>query len=211
MRAKPASFLVVRFNIRHQKGSSRLRKATITIRFNNRPHPSLPNNNNTETIATIYVYPPRRVYCLQTGEEKETDRELWCEMRNPAGTARDWIRRRGRVVPPNLLENTHHGSQDMDGPESEKQLLPTKQCPKSTRTGSRAKEFPRNCTLTSWSSTTTRGAIQADITTSIADRTAWPSSRDDPIILAPGNAVWSGRGLAAPRDFESLEESCAVS
>lgn len=194
---QPACLLVVRFNFRGNRGWFRLRKATITICFNNHPNPSLPNNSRTHPI--VRVFSPRLIYGLQTGEEKETHWELGarCATAGPLQTGLEAsLGGASRVSLDHALEIA-----GMDEPEFDKQHS-NKVVFEVDENSKQSQGVPRELYFGVMVTHDNKGAIQADITTSIGDRTAWPWSRDDPIILAPRRTF--GQDLASlPQDFKS--------
>ena len=181
----PACLLVVRFQFLAPKGLFRLRKATITICFSK----NVAVNPHTDTTAEpeVCVYSPKHIYGLPTSEEREFYWEAALQCSVSVGPV--------DMDPELTMGKASKFSQEhaleiggSDEPDFGKQL-PNKVIFEVDENDRLGKGVPRE--LYFGVVVHHDGNLQADITTSIGDATAWPWSRDDPIILTPGKSFGS--------------------
>lgn len=197
-----ACLLVVRFRLTSSSGVFRLRKAVITIRFDNHPPrvgPRPPAGGRSDSV--LRMFSPRQIYGIPTNVHHGLGWSVAAQSSVSTGA--------GTVGPQgSRMSSTRYATEvaleiaGMDDVDRDKDLpnivvFEIDENPKTSRGVPRELYFGAVVQCD--------GPIQADIETSIGDRSAWPWTRDDPIILRPG----SDHGdvpPSIPRNFDQLTD-----
>lgn len=194
-----ACLLVVRFRFAPSSGLFRLRKAVIAFRFEN--YPPIKNSTGMQVDPVVKIFSPKHIYGIPTGVEHE---HVWsataqCSVSTgPANLGPEvQVSRTTRYNTESALEIA-----GMDEPDEDKEL-PNKVIFEVDENEKVAKGIPRE--LFFGAVVQCDGPMQADVETSIGDRTAWPWTSDDPIILKPG-FTYGGIAANMPTNFEQLTD-----
>ena len=180
--SNPACLLVIRFRFYYDKGLFRLRKAAITITFNTHPpHRAVPEDTRPDPI--LRVYSPKHVWGAPTEEERETHWEIAARIAVTAGPVEIALPELSRGGSSRVKVEHAVEIAGMDEPEYDKEF-PNKLTFEIDENDKIARGVPKE--LFFGMVVENEGAMQAQVATSIGDATAWPWSRDDPIILKPG-------------------------
>ena len=196
---KLACLLVVRFRFAAGSRLFRLRKAVVAFRFDNSP--SAKNSIDVQADPVVRIFSPKHIYGIPTGVEHE---HIWnvkaqCSVSiGPfsAGPEGEYGRTT-RYDTESALEIA-----GMDEPDGDKELS-NKVVFEVDENKKTANGVPRE--LLFGAVVQCDGPIQADVETSIGDRTAWPWTTDDPIILRPGT-TYGEISTDMPLDFEQLTD-----
>lgn len=194
-----ACLLVVRFRFAPGSGLFRLRKAVISFRFEN--YPASEGLASAQTYPVVQIFSPKHIFGIPTSVEHE---HFW------SATAQCSVSSGPIDVGPEaqLSRTTRFQTEaaleiaGMDELDEDKEL-PSKVIFEVDENEKVAKGIPRE--LFFGTVVQCDGPMQAEIDTSIRDKTAWPWKSDDPIILRPG--ISYGQIPAnLPTKFEQLKD-----
>ncbi|KAI1610275.1 hypothetical protein EDD36DRAFT_477010 [Exophiala viscosa] len=196
---KLACLLVVRFRFSCGSGIFRLRKAEIAFRYEN--YTGVENSAGMRSDPVVKIFSPRHIYGIPTQVEHEY---VWTGIAQASVSAGPvnlgpelQYSRTTRFNTESALEIG--GVDELDGDKD----LPNKVFFEVNENAKLARGVPKE--LHFGVVVMCDGPIQVDIETSIGDRTAWPWTSDDPIIMKPG-ITFGDTPTYIPRDFKQLTD-----
>lgn len=201
-KGEAACLLVVRFRFTFSTGFFRLRKAVVVIRFDN--HPVRKEGRpvvGCRDDPILRIFSPRQIYGIPTEVEHEVawSAAAQCSISaGPVGVGPEISRAStARYTTQAAIEIA-----GMDDADLDKDLpnIVTFEIDENSKT---SRGIPRE--LYFGAVVQCDGTIQADIEASVSDRSAWPWTRDDPIILKPG-LNYGGVPAGLPHDFDHLTD-----
>lgn len=196
---EPACLLVVRFRFYCRSGLFRLKRASITISFNNHPLTGEPVGQRRD--PKVGIYSPKHIFGIPTEVEREYTYGVALQSSASAGPVKlgaelSFGGTRSFKVEESL-EIVGMDEPDFDKMEPNKVIFDIDENPNCN------KGVPRE--LYAGVVVVHDGPIQAEVSTSVDDRWAWPWTKDDPIVLNPGT-IYGQVPETLPTMYEGLND-----